>query len=280
MKDFYNKAYQIDHPHQYGGGERGMPERTALLTERTAEWLKSVGLMNRRDAKILEIGCGMAYLSKIHPGWNGAEYSATAVDLVRQRDGQDIPISEQDAQCLQYDDETFDAVYSWAALEHVPDPDKAFNEIDRVLRIGGFGLVAPAWNCRSWTVKKLEQRPVSELSLLERLERGSIPLREHLAYRALAALPARLRGELALLLGGGAPMRLRYRPLHPRWDLIEQYGHESDDDAVADIDLHAGICFFRSRGYDIISHGGFVKRFTARHEPLVVRKVRRTEPAG
>ena len=32
------------------------------------------------------------------------------------------------------------------------------NEIDRVPQQGGFALIAPAWNCRSWTVKKIEQR--------------------------------------------------------------------------------------------------------------------------
>lgn len=76
-----------------------------------------------------------------------------------------------------------------------------------------------------------------------------------------------------MLISPGRPLPLRYRTLHPRWDLIEQYGHVSDDDAVADIDPHAGIAFFKTRGYLVMSHPTLFKRLTARHEPVIVRKL-------
>jgi hypothetical protein len=113
---------------------------------------------------------------------------------------------------------------------------------------------------------------MADLTLVEKLERMSIPLREHLAFRALVALPKRLWTELLMGLFPDRPLSLRYRTLHPRWDLIEQYGHVSDDDAVADIDPHAGIAFFRTRGYLVMSHPTLFKRLTARHEPVIVRK--------
>lgn len=117
---------------------------------------------------------------------------------------------------------------------------------------------------------KLAERPYSELNWLERLGKLLIPVREHIGFRALQALPQRLVDELRLLYG--RPLNLRFRPLFPRWDLIETYGHTSDDDAVADIDPHAAICFFKSRGYEILSHPSLFVRLTARHEPLSVRK--------
>ncbi len=270
-KDFYNEAYQADHPSHYDGGEDGMPERITILTKHTSDWLNQTGLAMMPKAKILEIGCGMGFLARIHPGWHGAEYSKTAVARIKERDGQDARIFEEDAQSLSFENTSFDGVFSWAALEHVPNPNKAFLEIDRILR-GGYGLIAPAWNCRSWTVKKIEQRLVSELSWLERIERYSIPLREMLIVRALLASPLRIWGELMLRSQDKTAISLRYKTLHPRWDLIERYGHVSDDDAVADIDPHAGICFFKSRGYQIMSHPNLIKRIAARHEPLVIRK--------
>lgn len=207
----------------------------------------------------------------MHPGWHGAEYSRIAVDRVKERDGLDCKIYEEDAQHLSFSDSQFDGVFTWAALEHVPDPNKAFLEIDRILKRGGDALIAPAWNCRSWTVKKIEQRPMSELSWLERIERWLIPLRALLIFRGCIALPNRFWGEVRLACGQRA-MPLRYKVLHPRWDLIVKYGHVSDDDAVAAIDSHAGICFFKSRGYEIISHPTFLSRLIARYEPLIVRK--------
>ena len=86
-KDFYNEVYQVDHSSQYGGGEDGMPQRSALLINDTSAWLERTGLALRHDAKILEIGCGMAFVAKVHPGWHGAEYSKTAVARVKERDG-------------------------------------------------------------------------------------------------------------------------------------------------------------------------------------------------
>ena len=106
---------------------------------------------------------------------------------------------------------------------------------------------------------------------MEKVERYSIPLREHIIFRALMAIPMRLWSELLMLFSAGK-LPLRYKVLYPRWDLIEIYGHVSDDDAVVNIDPHAGILFFKSRGYKIISHPSFKSRMLARHEPLILCK--------
>ena len=124
-KDFYDEVYQADHSFQYGGGEDGMPQRSALLSKKTSVWLDLSGLASKPEAKILEIGCGMAFLASTHPGWHGAEYSKTAIAHVKERDGQAARIFVEDAQCLTFESCSFDGVFSWAALEHVPDPNKA-----------------------------------------------------------------------------------------------------------------------------------------------------------
>ena len=121
-------------------------------------------------------------------------------------------------------------------------------------------------------MKKIEQRPWPDLNLFEKLERVSIPVREHLLFQALLALPKRFFSELVMLVSSPSHFSLRFRQLHPRCDLIEKYGHVSDDDAVADIDPYAGILFFKSRGYKIISHPTFISRILARHEPLILCK--------
>ena len=270
-KTFYNEVYRSDHPSKYDGGVEGMPKRILKLWNLTESWLKNSGVFFNCDAEILEIGCGMAYLAKIHPRWNGAEYSRTAVERVKQRDGNNINVSEQDAQNLSYKDGSFDAIFSFATFEHVPNPNKAFEEIDRVLRPGGEAMLAPAWHCRSWTVKKIEVIPWSELFFMQKIERLLIPVRASLIFRALVAAPRRLIVELKMSITT-EPLTLSYRSLYPRWDLIEKYGHVSDDDAVADIDAHAGIAFFKSRGYSVLSHPTLLARLLARGEAVIVRK--------
>jgi len=135
-KDFYNEVYKAGHATGYDGGAAGMPDRVKGLWLRTDAWLAQTGLKHKEGARILEIGCGMSYLARIHPGWHGAEYSKTAVERVKARDGAETRIFEEDAQCLSFHANSFDGIFSFAALEHVPNPDKAFREIDRVLRGG------------------------------------------------------------------------------------------------------------------------------------------------
>jgi len=50
-----------------------------------------------------------------------------------------------DAQSLAFEDESFDKLYSFHCIEHIPDLPRAFREMDRVLKPGGrVLLVYPA----------------------------------------------------------------------------------------------------------------------------------------
>lgn len=48
--------------------------------------------------------------------------------------------------------------------------------------------------------------------------------------------------------------------------------HVTDDDAQASMDAHAAIVYFASRGWQVISHPGFIARMKSRAEAVVVRK--------
>jgi SAM-dependent methyltransferase len=56
--------------------------------------------------------------------------------------------SAEDMTC--FPDDTFDLVYAFATLEHIPDIEAAFREMHRVARPGGtiFSLAAPLWYSR------------------------------------------------------------------------------------------------------------------------------------
>lgn len=135
-KKFYNTVYQEDHASKYGDLDT-LSGRTESLANGTNAWLKATGLVSRHEAALLEVGCGMACLSTIHPSWHGVEYSKTAVERVKAIQGLETKIFEGDAQYLPFEDQSYDGVFTWAVLEHVPDPDKAFCEINRILRGGG-----------------------------------------------------------------------------------------------------------------------------------------------
>ena len=95
-------------------------------------------------ARVLELGCGPAYMWKecvdrIPPGWNItlSDLSDGMVDAAWRTmvvTGRAFKFEQIDAQSIPYPDETFDIVIANHMLFHVPDLPKAFAEIRRVLR--------------------------------------------------------------------------------------------------------------------------------------------------
>ncbi len=99
------------------------------------------------DAKILELGCGPAYMwteciQRIPAEWKItlSDLSAGMLDAAWRNlvvTGRAFKFEEIDAQSIPYADETFDAVIANHMLYHVPDRSKAIGEMQRVLKTGG-----------------------------------------------------------------------------------------------------------------------------------------------
>jgi SAM-dependent methyltransferase len=90
-----------------------------------------------REKSVIDIGCGYgrnkAIVEAAGGTWVGVEpFEGGAHTVVG------------DAENLPFDDATFDVAIMDAVLEHVPDASKAFSEVSRVLKPGGFfvGYVA------------------------------------------------------------------------------------------------------------------------------------------
>jgi SAM-dependent methyltransferase len=265
---FYREAYDPAAGLGYDLGAEGDAARYTELAATTRRWLERTGIAERHEARVLELGCGLGQLANVHPGWMGLEFSETAVARARESHP-GMPIVRGDMQAVQMPDGSVDALFSWAAIEHVPRPELVLAEVERLLVPGGVAILAPAWNCRSWTVKRLQVRAYRDLSPREALEKLTIPVRDSVAWRAALALPKRVVRELR-----GSVLRQRvpfdYRRLHPDFSL--DVPHITDDDAQASMDAHAALVYFASRGWDVLSHPGFLARMKARAEAVVVRK--------
>lgn len=109
-------------------------------------WMHKVKPLSPTDL-VLEIGCGRGagshlILKEMHP----AVIHATDLDFKMIRlarryfagaDNQRVFTYVADAVALPYGNETFDAIFDFGALHHVPDWRKALREIARVLKEGG-----------------------------------------------------------------------------------------------------------------------------------------------
>jgi hypothetical protein len=88
--------------------------------------------------------------------------------------------------------------------------------------------------------------------------------------RAISSIPSRFSREFKLAMKW--KLSLDYNELHPDLSLNDKWPHTSDDDAFISMDAHAALAWFKSRGYECISHPRFIDRIMVRGNEIVVRK--------
>lgn len=100
-------------------------------------------------AKVLEVGVGLGtdhlQFARAGADMSGIDLTPRSIEMTRRRfelEGYSSDLRLMDAEQLDFADGTFDAVYSFGVLHHIPSPDRAFREIARVLRPGGAFLGA------------------------------------------------------------------------------------------------------------------------------------------
>jgi SAM-dependent methyltransferase len=195
---------------------------------------------NLTDRPVLEIGSGRGYLQDIAQNYTGLDISPSVARFYHKK------FVLGSATAMPFPDDSFDGVWSIWVLEHVPNPEQAFNEVRRVIRDNGILFLFPAWNCTSWAADGYEVRPYSDFGLMGKLIKASIPLRSAQAFRVMTLLPIR---AARTLVSRNGPTRLRYRHLTPNY---EKYW-VPDSDAVNSIDSHEAMLWFLSRGDECLN---------------------------
>jgi SAM-dependent methyltransferase len=90
--------------------------------------------------RVLDVACGPGHVAAAAAARGaspqGLDFSAAMVGIARNRHPQ-IVVTEGDAEDLPYPDSTFHAVVSSFGMHHVPRPESALTECERVLMPGG-----------------------------------------------------------------------------------------------------------------------------------------------
>ncbi len=214
----------------------------------------------------LEIGTGRGVLQGIGADYVALDYSLAALQAFISESHQRVCGK---AEMLPFPEAGFTMVYSVAALEHVPEPDRAFEEIHRVLMPGGAVFLAPAWHRVQDNCEGIPLRPYADLSFRQKMRKATLPIRSGLAWKALTALPLRIVRRAIWAMGRKRPTILRFKKLRPNYSQFLM----SDSDAVSRLDSHEGALFFHSRGYRVQQPGeGWFRQITAGHASLIAWK--------
>jgi SAM-dependent methyltransferase len=244
-RDFYDSA----DPTRWGRDE--MPEQERV----TRDWAARAVTLGPS----LELGCGRGKLASAAPGHIGLDLAFAPLLAIRGR------AVHGDMERLPFRSASIGFLFSWAAIEHVPNPELVFAEVERVLRPGGVALLAPAWHCRPWAAEGLEFRSYSELRPLQKARKALIPFRSSLLWRGPFELPKRIWRELRGCL---RVPPFEYERLAP--NLTDYVG--TDSDAFTSMDPQTAALYFAKRDWEVLSHPTLRARMLARHEPVVVRR--------
>lgn len=100
-----------------------------------------------KDKSILEIGCGrgggLSYINRTYKPKSaiGIDLNQKAINFCKSfYHGENITFKQGDAQILNFSDNCFDVVINVESSHRYPEVDKFINEVNRVLKPGGFFL--------------------------------------------------------------------------------------------------------------------------------------------
>lgn len=136
-----------------------------------------------RDARVIDVGCGTGH--RVMPmahhfgarEYVGFDHSAASLEVARQLKQElgfeGATLAEGDIFNLPYPDASFDVVISQGVLHHTSDPYRAFQELVRVCRPGGFVNIYlyNYWN--HWR-HNLQKRKVDRLAGVEIEDRFAV----------------------------------------------------------------------------------------------------------
>jgi SAM-dependent methyltransferase len=88
-----------------------------------------------RDARLLDVGCGIGWIADHFDDYTGIDASVDAVEAAR-RHGRQVHLHDL-GEPLPFADASFDAIVLKDVLEHVTDPVAVVREVQRVLRPAG-----------------------------------------------------------------------------------------------------------------------------------------------
>lgn len=148
VKDFWNEASCGEELYLKGFDKDSYLNQSIIRYSLEPEIIEFAEFPKFKGKKTLEIGVGLGAdhqkLAEHGAILSGIDLTPRAINHTKRRFelmGLNSDLQIADAENLPFEDNSFDAVYSWGVLHHSPDTQKAVNEVYRVLKPGGLAKI-------------------------------------------------------------------------------------------------------------------------------------------
>jgi SAM-dependent methyltransferase len=236
-RSFYDKAYGSDPQSGKDDIYKESAERSTLVTKTpkiAADFVERYGL---KDKKVLEVGAGSGLLQDIVEDYTALEISRSVRRFFHK------PFVEASATNMPFPDNTFDAIWSFRVLEHIPNPERALLEMRRVVKPGGYILLHFAHDVDRYAAQGYRVRPYSDFEMWGRIKKATLSIADSAAFLNLYVRQVRLLRSAGTRIAGG-PSRLRFIKLDANY---KDYW-VGDSDACISLSYHEALLWFTSRG--------------------------------
>ena len=210
------------------------------------------------DKRLLEVGAGSGTLQDIVPNYTALDISASARRYFHK------PFVLASATKMPFADGDFDAIMSVWTLEHIPNPELALREMRRVVKDGGYLILAPAWGCNEFAAHGYGVRPFSDFDWAGKVGKAYAMVRGFGLFEMLHRIPTRIIRDAQVAMAG-EPSRLHFKRLQPNF---KQYW-EPDADAFVSLDKFEMSLWFKSRGDSCLNCDADL-RYDLPNTPLII----------
>lgn len=256
---FYTSAYSPETAKKGADYEEVARKAAELfgITDVVKKFVADYGLANK---KVLDVGSGRGYLQDLVDDYTGLDLSASAARNYHKR------FVVGSATNMPFADNSFDAAWTVWVMEHIPEPERAFREMRRVVKPGGLLMLYVAWSCVPWAAEGFEVRPYSDFNLRGKLVKASIPVRRSPYFIVFHRQPTRLL-RWAHFQARGANEHLHFRRLDPNYDIYWQ----ADSDAAVSLDGFEAYLWFRAAGDRCLNCSSTRVEFMRTQNPLIIK---------
>jgi SAM-dependent methyltransferase len=258
---FYEAAYQPGADAPRGLDYEATAARAAQAYDIEGTIRRFVAEYDLADKRVLEVGSGRGYLQDVVTDYTGLDLSSKVASYYHK------PFVIGSATDIPFADDTFDAIWTVWVVEHISTPQKAFEEMRRVLKPGGLLHLGVAWNCPPWLADGFEVRPYADFTWAGKLVKATVPFRKSHVFGLTYLLPIRLARTVEYAWGGEATP-LRFRRLDPNYEVY----WTADSDAAVSLDEFEARLWFESRGDVCVNCGpASAGGWLSAGNPLIVR---------